>query len=251
MQYIVFDLEFNQDFSSQNVNDAATSLPKNLFEIIQIGSVKLGSDLQTVATFSRYVKPTIFTKINTFVTDLTGITTEQLMSEKSFPNVYEEFADFAQCKEAVLCVWGLTDIRELFRNAGYHHLDQSLLPRSFINVQPYVSKHLKLSSKKQLRLETAVEALDIPKTYAFHDALYDAYYTAEVFKRIYDASIKPAFYDPARISIKTGQRKVKREIDFDALLKQFEKMYARELSEEEQGMVKLAYKMGRTNQFIK
>ena len=251
MQYIVFDLEFNQDFSSLNVDDIIPVSSKGLFEIIQIGAFKLDSNLQTIATFNRLVKPAIFNKLNTVVTDLTGITTEQLMSGEGFPDVYKEFVGFLQSDEVVLCVWGLIDMKELFKNAGYHHLDISLLPRSFINVQPYVSKHLKLSSKKQLRLETAVEALGIPKTYAFHDAFHDAYYTAEVFKRILNASIKPAFYDPARLSIKTVQRKVKREIDFNALLKQFEKMYARELSEEEQGMVKLAYKMGRTNQFIK
>jgi hypothetical protein len=32
---------------------------------------------------------------------------------------------------------------------------------------------------------------------------------------------------------------------------QFEKMYSRALTKEEQGMVKLAYQMGKTNQFLK
>lgn len=251
MHYIVFDLEFNQDFSSQNFDDAMAAPPKNFFEIIQIGAVKLDSGLQTIAVFNRFVKPAIFTKLNPFVAELTGITAEQLMSEEAFADVYKEFADFVQNNEAVFCVWGLTDIKELYKNTNYHKLDASLLPGSYINVQPYVSKHLKLSSKRQLRLETAVESLGLPKTYAFHNAFHDARYTAEVFKRIYNKSIVPALYDPSQVSLRTGRRNAKRVIDFEALLKQFEKMYSRELSEEEQGMIRLAYKMGRTNQFVK
>ena len=34
-------------------------------------------------------------------------------------------------------------------------------------------------------------------------------------------------------------------------LSKFEKMYARKITKEEQEMIKLAYKMGRTNQFLK
>jgi len=43
----------------------------------------------------------------------------------------------------------------------------------------------------------------------------------------------------------------KKIIDVDALIYQFEKMYSREMTEEEKSIIILAYKMGKTNQFLK
>jgi hypothetical protein len=86
-------------------------------------------------------------------------------------------------------------------------------------------------------------------TYTFHNAFHDAIYTAEVFKKIYKSSIQPKLYDPSPMTIRLKPQK--RGIDIDKLLQQFEKMYGREMTEEEQGIIKLAYKMGRTHQFLK
>ncbi len=119
----------------------------------------------------------------------------------------------------------------------------------FINLQPYVSKYLGISEKKLLGLQNAIEMLDIPITYNFHNALYDAYYTAEILKKIYTSSIQPRSYDPSYIKIRPIQRK--KQIDYDSLIQQFRKMYERDMTEEEQEMIKLAYKMGKTHQFLK
>jgi DNA polymerase III epsilon subunit-like protein len=247
MHFIIFDLEFNQDFSSlQHFNQEKSH---SLFEIIQVGAVKLDSALNTVTTFSRYVKPTFYTNINPFITALTGITTEQLAQEAPFPEIYEAYNEFIGDTDSVFCIWGMSDIKELFRNANYHHLNSSLLPKMFINLQPYVSMHLSLPAKKLLRLQHAVEALDIPVTYPFHNALHDAYYTAELFKKIYVPAIQPVLYNPLYVPVKP--RPPKRVIDTDKLLQQFEKMYDRKMTSEEQSMILLAYKMGKTNQFLK
>ncbi len=39
------------------------------------------------------------------------------------------------------------------------------------------------------------------------------------------------------------------KIDFVSLIKQFEKMFNREMTKEEKSIIKLAYIMGKTNQF--
>jgi len=247
MYFIIFDLEFNQDFSSLQSFDWSKS--KYPFEIIQIGAIKLDSAFNTIATFNRYVKPTLYTKINPFITELTGITTEQLLTEEPFPAIYKAYTDFIGGIDSVFCIWGMSDIKELFKNAAYHELSSKLLPRMFINLQPYVSMHLNLSPKNLLRLQHAVIALTIPITYPFHNALYDAYYTAEIFKKIYNPFIQPGLYDPLYVA--PTQRQRKREIDSDMLLQQFEKMYTRKMTEEEQKIIVLAYKMGRTKQFLK
>lgn len=247
MSFIVFDLEFNQDISSlQNFDRKRSPYP---FEIIQIGAIKLDSEFNTVGTFNRYVKPTFYTRINPFVTELTGITTEQLLTEEPFPKIYKAYTTFINESDSIFCTWGMSDITELFRNVEDHELSHRFLPKKVINLQPYVSVYFNLSQKKLLRLQHAVELLHIPITYGFHNALHDAFYTAEIFKKVYNSSIQPKPYDPSHRAIRPNRRK--RVIDLDKLLQQFEKMYARKITEEEQAMIKLAYKMGRTNQFLK
>lgn len=246
MNYIAFDLEFNQDYQSLRVTEEQAYLCP--YEIIQIGAIKSDYQFNTVATFNRFVKPCIYREINTFVTDLTGINTNQLISEQPFPMVYQDFIEFIGDSDAVFCIWGMSDLKELYRNASYYKLDIRSLPQIFINLQPYVSTHLKLGNHRLLKLQAAVELLDIATPYKFHNALYDAFYTNEILKKIYTQRIQPMLYNPNIVSIRP--RQPKKIVDYEKLIQQFKKMYERELSDEEQDMIKLAYKMGRTNQFV-
>ncbi|WP_326907666.1 hypothetical protein [Sedimentibacter sp. MB31-C6] len=61
--------------------------------------------------------------------------------------------------------------------------------------------------------------------------------------------IRPGIYNPNYIKPRIKQPK--KIIDIEALFKQFEKMYNRIISEEEKSMIILAYKMGKTSQFLK
>ncbi|BCN30278.1 3'-5' exonuclease [Anaeromicropila herbilytica] len=247
MYYIVFDLEFNQDFSSPIC--LGENVSKYPFEIIQIGAIKLDSNLHTVDSFNQYVKPTIYSHINSHITELTGITTEQLVSEETFPSVFNEYMNFISEKDSYFCIWGASDVKELYRNASYHNLDMNRIPEMFINIQPYVSMYLKVPETRLLKLQTATQLLNIPQTHEYHNALYDAYYTAEIFKKINSPYIQPKKYDPNYVRIRPSQPRKK--VDYDMLLQQFRKMYDRELSKDEQDMITLAYKMGKTNQFLK
>lgn len=247
MFFIIFDLEFNQDISSlQNFERERAPYP---FEIIQIGAIKLDAELNTLGVFNRYVKPTFYTKMNPYVSELTGITTAQLLEEAPFSEIYKDYIAFIHESDPIFCTWGMSDIIELFRNVQYHKLDQKLLPRKVIDLQLYVTELFNRTKKNRLRLQHAVELLDIPITGQFHNALQDAFYTAEVFKKVYKSSFEPILYDPSHRAIRP--RPLKQVVDFDQLLQQFEKMYARKMTEEEQEMIKLAYKMGRTNQFVR
>jgi len=252
MNYIVIDLEFNQDIPNTAMDENNFQIDKKVlcpFEIIQIGAVKLDSDYHRISTFNRFIKPTIYPSVSPFVAELTGITTEQLLTEETFPDVYMAFLDFIGDTESIFCTWGMSDIKELFRNTRYHQLDNAYLPKKYINIQPLVSLHFGISSKKLLRLQTAVESFNIPINQAFHDASSDAYYTSEIFKKLQPSYTEIKIYDPDKIVIQAI--KPKKTIDVEGLIKQFEKMYNREFSEEEKGIVLLAYKMGKTQQFIK
>ncbi len=245
MNFIVFDLELNQDFSSAERNGDIPAL----FEIIQLGAVKLDAELNTTGTFNRFIKPVFYKRINPFVTGLTGITTEQLQFEEEFPEVIRSFIDFVGDTDPVFCVWGSSDIKELFRNVEKHLLSTKQLPRKYINIQPYVSLYFNYSQKNLLSLQHAVEALKLPTGYSFHNAFNDAFYTAEIFKKIYNSFILPKVYDPSSPAVRS--RQPRKEIDTDGLINQFEKMYQRMMSEEEKSIILLAYKMGKTHQFLR
>lgn len=246
MNYIIFDLEFNQDFSKDQ--DYIEYGVKHPFEIIQIGAIKLDSSFNTIGSFNSYVKPTIYSKVNSFITKLTGITTEELLLADTFPVVYEDFINFIDDNEAVFCIWGMSDIQELFKNINYHKLDSNLLSKKFINIQDHASKVLGFTGNNLANLQFAVEKFNIEVCYDFHNALNDAYYTAEVFKKIYNSSIEPKIYNPSYIKVRPKKEKV--EVDYDGLIKQFEKMYQSNMSDKEKDIIKLAYKMGRSNQFL-
>jgi DNA polymerase III epsilon subunit-like protein len=195
------------------------------------------------------VKPTIYSSISEFVTELTGITDHSLSSESSFSQVYGDFLEFINGQDVVFCVWGMIDIKVLFRSAIYYGLDDNLLPKMYINVQPHTSVYLGQPKKRPIGLEYCVEVLDIDRNIPFHDALNDAIYTAKVFKKIYRPSIQPKRYDPSEVLIPV--RNVKMTLDFPMLIGQLEKMFKREMSKEEKEIIRLAYHMGKTGQFLK
>jgi DNA polymerase III epsilon subunit-like protein len=238
MNYIIYDLEFNQ-------KSADSVLP---FEIIQIGALKLNENFETVSVFNTLIKPTVHTAIHPFIENLTGINDSMVSIYKKFPQVYEDFIRFIGTDEIVLCVWGSVDIKELLRNIKFHKLPALSNLKLYIDVQHYATKYLKAPKGFRIGLKNAVELLNISSENEFHDAFNDAYYTSEVFKIIYDDTVIPKIYNP--VSTPGRASKPKEIVDEKALIKQFEKMYNREMSFDEKSIIKLAYLMGKTRQFI-
>jgi len=248
MNYIVFDLEFNQgyNFSKEPKN---TIDPKCPFEIIQIGAIKLNDNLETIGTLDILVKPQIYPTLNPFVKELTGITMDELEKGTSFKEMYENFLKFIKTDKSVLCVWGVTDIKELFRNIEYYELDALLVPTEYINIQSYASASLNCKKGINIGLGNATELLGVPIKNKFHNALNDAYYTAEVLKKIYNKEIKTNVYSHDKHALLNRSNTQNYKIDFYNLMNQFEKMFKRKMTIDEKSIIKLAYIMGKTNQF--
>ena len=245
MNYIIFDLEYNQ----QHPDDINPSEPKPplLFEIIQIGAIKMSKDLNSISVVNSLVKPNIHLKLHPYVENLTKINMEDLNKSSNFKSVYTDFINFIGKEENILVVWGNSDIKELIKNIEFYNLDSSKISNKYIDIQSYASKLFQLPKGQKISLKNAVEALNIPVEGDFHDAFYDAHYTAEVFKAIYTKKLSPSTF------IKNTEKrpKVKKEkLDSKALIKEFEKIYNRKMSEEEIKMIRLAYFMGKTKQFI-
>ncbi|CAH2213084.1 3'-5' exonuclease [Tepidibacter aestuarii] len=242
MNYIIYDLEFNQPRSSKSSSREETK--KCPFEIIQIGAIKLDDNFNAIGTFDRLVKPTIYTSIHPYIQDLTNIDMDQLSKADYFPKVYSDFLKFID-DSSIFCVWGKVDLKELFRNIRYHKLE---LPTTnqYIDVQNHTTKHLKFTKGFSVGLEKAVDTFKIPLDKEFHNAFNDAYYTSKIFKTIYNENIVPQAYDMNRTARSNSS---KPKVDMNALFRQFEKMYCRKMSRHEKKIIKLAYMMGKTNQF--
>lgn len=246
MNYIVFDLEFNQ--SMENKDSKPETHKKCPFEIIQIGAVRLNERLEVEKTFNTLIKPTLYPTIHPFVQNLTNITQEQLEQAPSFEGAFAQFLSLTD-KDSILCVWGVNDIKELYRNAIHHHLSIDQIPTQYINVQKPASTQLQFPGRGNIGLRAAVELLNISISGTFHDALSDALYTAEIFKKINTKDIPIQTYEYH--ATPSPRLEPKTRLDAKALYTQMEKMFHKTLSKEEKEMIRIAYLMGKSKQFQK
>lgn len=184
MAYIVLDLEFNQAYDFEN-NKTLLLIPSCRFEIIQIGAVKLDNNLNIVDKINLHIKPNLYKKIHPYVEKITGLTYDFLADKPPFKEAYKNFESFLGEEEHIFCVWGSGDLKALYRNLSYYNMLQSHLILKYIDVQNLTTKHLKYSKGGCIGLQKAIEFLQIPIKKEFHDALNDAIYTADIFKKIY------------------------------------------------------------------
>ena len=183
MNYIVFDLEWNQCPYGKNRENKA--LP---FEIIEIGAVKLDSRKNVISKFYKVVKPKVYTVLHYRTRDIVHLSKKEMNNGEPFADAASEFLRWAG-SDGIFCTWGSTDLIELQRNMEFYHmLDLLKGPLHYLDVQKlFAIQHE--SMRKKRALEYAADFLDLEKSQEFHNALSDAEYTAEVLKTIDDSVI--------------------------------------------------------------
>ncbi|MCR4584856.1 MAG: exonuclease domain-containing protein [Lachnospiraceae bacterium] len=178
MNYIVFDLEWNQPEDGLKTEDRV--LP---FEIIEIGAVKLNEELDAVSEFNMLIKPQVYHSINWRIRKMLELKPGELEKGTPFPEAAGKFLEWCG-EDHVFCTWGSQDLTELQRNMNYHGLpDLSDKPIRYMNVQKMYGVMNGIPSQTKA-LESAVDALGIEKDVPFHRAYSDAYYTAKILKLI-------------------------------------------------------------------
>ncbi len=183
MDYIIFDLEWNQSTKSEINNDQ-----KVPFEIVEIGAVKLNSDREMVGEFSELVKPQIYHEMHYITSKLVHLQMEELQRGKPFKEVMEKFLDWCG-DDPVFCTWGALDLLELQRNMRYYGMPAlSDRPLKFYDIQKLFSLAYE-DGKVRRSLEYAIDMMNIKKDIPFHRAFSDAYYTAKVFDAIEDPDV--------------------------------------------------------------
>lgn len=176
MNYIVFDLEWNQ--GSSRKDHQKKELP---FEIVEIGAVRLNEALEVTGTFHRLIKPQVYRYMHRITGGIIHLTMEDLQKGDPFEEVAADFSEF--CGEDYrFCTWGSLDLTELQRNLAYYHLDKlSEGPIPYYDVQKLFAISLGESARIQHGLENAVKMLEMEEDEPFHRAINDAHYTARIF----------------------------------------------------------------------
>ena len=183
MDYIVFDLEWNQ--SNTGREPEIEDLP---FEIIEIGAVKLNNEMKFISEFSQLIKPKVYQEMHYITRKLIHMQMEELQCGKPFPLVIDEFLEWCG-KDSIFCTWGPLDLVELQRNMIFYNMQPlSNKPFQFLDVQKLFSLAYE-DGKKRRNLEYAIDFLEIEKDIPFHRAFSDAYYTGKILERINEADV--------------------------------------------------------------
>ncbi len=178
MSVIVFDLEWNQSkyLDMRAIRDAQMAVPG---DIIQIGAVKLDDNYDIVDSFNCIIKPAYYTHMHAQVSELTGITNEDLEWGIPFEKALRHFSQW--CGEYPrLLSWGNDDIRVLEANMRLYHIKEPFV-FAWHDAQKLYA-HKVNSNGEQVGLQKALEASNIPVDLTAHNALHDAMLTARLMK---------------------------------------------------------------------
>lgn len=183
MNYIVFDLEWNQSPGGH-----VRENPKIPFEILEIGAVKLNSRRKIVDEFHETIKPLVYTRMNRYTQKVVHMDMRDLKNSRTFTPVAKSFLKWCG-KNPVFVTWGPSDLFELQRNLEYYHIEHRFpKPFLYVDLQKLYSLGY-LDGKKRPALHEVVEAMNIPQDRPFHAAFDDAWYTAQIMRQM--EGIKP------------------------------------------------------------
>ena len=176
MNYIVFDLEWNQSPIGQ-----AGEHPRMPFEIIEIGAVKVNDKLEIVDEFQRLIRPKLYPTLHKYIRDILSYD-EKVLKKNGVPfkQACTEFLEWCGSSDSyIFCTWGPSDLHYLQTNMDFYRMDKLPFPLKFCDIQQiYAEKYT--ADHSVSKLEKAVNFLKIESDRPFHAAVNDAYYTARV-----------------------------------------------------------------------
>ncbi len=205
MHYIVMDLEWNQPVSFHSSAYKAIG-EQLLFEIIQIGAVRLNEQFQIEEEINLFISPTHYKRLHPYVRRMTNLSQADLDDAPSFPEAMDQFLSFCGT-DPVLLTWGADDVSVLKQNADCFACECPL-PKT-CNIQRYFADVFKLGNS-QKALKSAMEQLGVEEEEerAFHHAMHDAYYTARVWQKLpAPEKVLDFKQEPRRLSHASSQKR--------------------------------------------
>ena len=182
MQFIIIDLEWNQPMSYQShvYREVGDRL---LFEMIQIGAVRLNDKFEVVDSISIPIKPTHYVKIHPRIRRMTQLGAEELADAPTFLPAMRQFAEWCG-EDYTLLTWGCDDVSVLKQNMDFFGCEEEIPP--LCDIQHLFSDVYKCKDRKGLKAAMELLEIEPDESRAFHNALHDAYYTALVFAKLPD-----------------------------------------------------------------
>lgn len=177
MNYIIFDLEWNQSINRELEN------PRMPFEIIEIGAVKLDGKFNILDSFSSIIKPRLYKKLQPHIKSILNYDEELLRTGKPFDMVCREFLKWCG-DDFIFGTWGSMDISYLQSNMDYYYMNPYDKPVKYYNIQQIYGEIIERDSHLMSKLENAVNNMNITIDRPFHSAVNDAYYTAKVLEKL-------------------------------------------------------------------
>ena len=179
MNYIVLDLEWNQPISYHSPAYRSVG-GKLLFELIQIGAVRVNENMEVADSFNQLIQPQHSLRLHPRIARITHITQDDLADAPLFPQAIEAFRRWCG-EDYVLLTWGPDDISVLNQNLTFYKCETEL--SKIYDLQKFFGDHIG-QPKDRTGLKAAMEKMEInpdEEAMPFHNALNDAYYTALVF----------------------------------------------------------------------
>ena len=218
--YIVFDLEWNQGDAPVTKDNKTL-----VFEIVEIGAVKLNEKREKIDEFARLIKPQVHKHMHRITGKLIHLSMEDLEQGELFQDVAKEFLEWCG-EDPKFCTWGPLDLTEFQRNLDFFGMPLlSDRPLAFYDVQKLYSLAFD-NGKSRRGLESAIDELGIAKDIPFHRALADAEYTAKIFGRLGEKALTRISFD-TYVTPKTKKQEIR--ITFD----NYEKYISREFANKE------------------
>lgn len=187
MDYIVFDLEWNQCCGGREFEEAR--MP---FEIIEIGAVRLDKKFNLIDQYSSIIKPRLYKRLQPHIREILSYDEKTLKKGRPFDMVCREF--FKWCNSGgdySFVTWGPMDLNYLQNNMEYYHMKPLETPLKFYNLQKIYADVQ--GDELIAKLETAVNTLGIESDRPYHSALNDAYYTGNVLKKLHPSDFEDRY----------------------------------------------------------
>nr|WP_198044588.1 3'-5' exonuclease [Lysinibacillus timonensis] len=144
--------------------------------IIEIGAVKWKPD-GTIDTFQHFIKPNKFRKLNQHIQQLTGITTEEILSAPVFPTVIQKFKNWCN-GDVTFVTFGEFDRKVLEEELLRHRMNCNFIYPMIDFQQKYMIEYQR---KDQPGLKGLLESLEIDIENQ-HRALVDATSLYKIFE---------------------------------------------------------------------
>lgn len=171
MNYIIYDLEAT----------CWENIPIGYIqETIEIGAFRINAYGEIRGKFNRFVKPVVHPTLSPFCRQLTSIGQEDVNRARTFPDVIQEFQDWARIDEEdyLLCSWGSFDKKMFINDCRLHRLDADWVEHHVNLKEEYrVKKRL----KNGIGLRKAVEGEGILFTGMHHRGISDAENLVKLF----------------------------------------------------------------------